>query len=62
MGIVALMTVDYLKYKGRDAAELVLKQGGWFKILCVVSLIAICMLLGCYGETYDAQQLIYFQF
>lgn len=61
-GIVVLMAVDYLKYKGNDVAELVLRQGGWFKILCFVSLIAVCMLLGCYGEIYDTQQFIYFQF
>lgn len=61
-GIVVLMSVDYLKYKGKDVAELVLRQGSWFKILCFVSLIAACMLLGCYGEIYDTQQFIYFQF
>ncbi len=61
-GIVILMIVDYLKYKGKDVAELVLRQGEWFKILCFVTLIAVCMLLGCYGEIYDTQQFIYFQF
>ena len=62
LGIVVLMAVDFLKYKGKDVAELILKQGAWFKILCFVSLIAVCMLLGCYGEIYDTQQFIYFQF
>lgn len=62
LGIVVLMAVDLLKYKGKDVAELVLRQGVWFKILCFVSLVAVCMLLGCYGEIYDTQQFIYFQF
>ncbi|MDE6386440.1 MAG: MBOAT family protein [Lachnospiraceae bacterium] len=62
LGIAVLMAVDYLKYKGKDVAELVLKQGEWFQILCFVSLTAACMLFGCYGEIYDTQQFIYFQF
>jgi len=62
LGIAALMAVDYLKYKGKDVAELVLRQVAWFQILCFVSLTAACMLFGCYGEIYDTQQFIYFQF
>lgn len=62
LGIVLLMIVDFLKYKGKDVAELVLKQGGWFQVLCFVGLTAVCMLLGCYGEIYDTRQFIYFQF
>lgn len=62
LGIAVLMAVDYLKYKGKDVAELVLRQGEWFQILCLVSLTAVCMLFGCYGEIYDTQQFIYFQF
>ncbi|MBD5458997.1 MAG: MBOAT family protein [Lachnospiraceae bacterium] len=62
MGIGILMLVDFFKYRNKDAAELVLQQGGAFKILCFVSLIVSIMLFGCYGEMYDTQQFIYFQF
>lgn len=62
IGIGILMLVDFFKYRNKDAAELVLQQGEVFKILCFVSLIVSLMLFGCYGEMYDTQQFIYFQF
>ena len=56
------MLVDYLKYKNRNAIELLLNQKWWLKTICVVGLVIATMLFGCYGEMYDTQQFIYFQF
>lgn len=60
--IVILFYVDYRKYKGNDVAELLLKQGWWFRTLVEMLLLFGIMLFGCYGEMYDAQEFIYFQF
>ena len=62
LSILVIMVVDLLKYKGNDVAELILNQDGWFIILCFVGLIVISMLFGCYGEMYDTQEFIYFEF
>lgn len=62
LGILILMAVDYQKYKGKNIVSIVLAQNWWFRILILVALIMVCMILGCYGEMYDTQQFIYFQF
>lgn len=60
--IAALFIVDYQKYQGKDVAELVLKQGWWFRVLLIMLMIFTILLYGCYGELYDVNQFIYFQF
>lgn len=60
--IVALFIVDYHKYQGKDVAELILKQGWWFRVLLIMLMIFTILLYGCYGELYDVNQFIYFQF
>lgn len=60
--ILVLMLVDSCKYHGRDVAELVLAQGWWFRVVCYASLMIVLLVFGCYGEIYDTQQFIYFQF
>ena len=62
ISILALFTVDYYKYKGNDVAYIFLKQGWWFRTLIIMLLIFTILLYGCYGEIYDIQQFIYFQF
>lgn len=62
LALIVLLCVDYLKYKGHDVAACVLKQGWWFRVLCYMTLIFAIILFGCYGEMYDTQQFIYFQF
>ncbi len=62
LSIIALFLVDYEKYKGRNVTQIILKQEWWFRILCIVGLVFINMVFGCYGELYDTQQFIYFQF
>ena len=62
LGIIILMIVDYLKYKNKNVVELVLAQDWWFRAVIYVGLIMACMIFGCYGEMYDTQQFIYFQF
>lgn len=59
---LALFTVDYYKYKGKDAAALFLQQGWWFRVMVIMLMLFAILLYGCYGEMYDVQQFIYFQF
>lgn len=60
--ILLLFVVDYHKYRGKDVAEIFLKQGWWFRVSGIMILLFTILLYGCYGELYDIQQFIYFQF
>lgn len=62
LGIIILMLIDYLKYNKRDVVELVLAQDWWLRAAIFISLILASLVMGCYGELYDTQQFIYFQF
>ena len=60
--IAVLLAVDRYKYRGGDAAGLVLRQGWLFQACTVLAMTAVILLYGCYGTMYDTQQFIYFQF
>lgn len=60
--IVGLFFVDYHKYHGKDVIGLLLKQQWYFRTLIIMLLVFAILLYGCYGELYDVQQFIYFQF
>ncbi|MBD5507129.1 MAG: MBOAT family protein [Lachnospiraceae bacterium] len=60
--IALLFVVDYHKYHGKDVADVFLRQGWWFRVLGIMGLLFMILLYGCYGEMYDIQQFIYFQF
>ena len=60
--IVTLFIVDWQKYQGKDVAELVLRQGWWFRVTVIMLMLFVILLYGCYGELYDIEQFIYFQF
>lgn len=62
LAIVVLFVIDYQKYRGRDIAALILGQGWIFQALVMLAMIFVILLYGCYGEMYDIQQFIYFQF
>lgn len=62
ISVIALFVVDYKKYYGKNVLESFLQQGWWFRVSVVMVLIFMILLYGCYGETYDIQQFIYFQF
>lgn len=62
LSILVLFIVDYQKYHGKDVVEAFLRQGWWFRISVIMTLIFTILLYGCYGEMYDTQQFIYFQF
>lgn len=63
LGSIALLfVVDYFKYRGKDVAGAFLKQGWWFRVTGIMLLLFTILLYGCYGELYDIQQFIYFQF
>lgn len=60
--ILILMLVDYQKYKGGYVLDMILVQPWWFRSLCIIGLLSANLIFGCYGEIYDTQQFIYFQF
>lgn len=60
--ILLLFVVDYHKYQGKDVADAFLRQGWWFRVSGIMLLLFTILLYGCYGELYDIQQFIYFQF
>ena len=60
--ILLLFIVDYHKYRDRDVAGIFLAQNWCFRICGIMLLLFIILLYGCYGELYDIQQFIYFQF
>lgn len=62
ISIGVLMVVDYFKYKEIDMAGFILVQQFWFRYLIHAALFFVILIFGHYGEAYDAQQFIYFQF
>lgn len=60
--IAALFVIDYQKYHGKDVVNVFLNQGWWFRVICIMLMVFTILLYGCYGELYDIQQFIYFQF
>lgn len=62
VSILVLFVVDYHKYKGKDVADLFLRQGWTFRVIGIMLMLFTILLYGCYGEMYDVQQFIYFQF
>lgn len=62
ISIIVLFTVDYFKYKDIDVADAMLRQKWWFQAGIILIMWFVILLYGCYGELYDAQQFIYFQF
>lgn len=62
ISILALFIVDYQKYRGKEVADILLQQSWWFRVSLNMLLLFTILLYGCYGEIYDVQQFIYFQF
>lgn len=60
--VLVLMVTDLLKYLGLRPAERVYSLPGPVRYLVYAGLFFAILLYGCYGDTYDAQQFIYFQF
>ena len=60
--ILLLFIVDYHKYHEKDMADVFLRQGWCFRVIGIMALTFTILLYGCYGELYDIQQFIYFQF
>ena len=56
------MAVDFLKEQGKDVAQLVLKQGAWFRWAVYLGLLFSILIFGVYGNVYEQTQFIYFQF
>lgn len=63
VGSIAILSfVDICKYHKKDILGLVLQQGLFFRLFIILLLLFAILLYGCYGEMYDIQQFIYFQF
>ena len=62
IAMLVLGLVDYQKYQGKDVVDEFFKQGWWFRTAAIIFMLMFVILFGCYGEAYDVQQFIYFQF
>ncbi len=62
VSILLLFLIDYQKYQGKDVLEIFLKQGWLFRVSAIMFFVYVILLYGCYGEMFDTQQFIYFQF
>lgn len=62
ISILVLAFVDYFKYQGKNVMNVFLQQRGYVRYLVFAFLFFGIILFGCYGEVYNAQQFIYFQF
>lgn len=62
LGIAILALVDYLKYRKKRVVSKVVAQDLWFRYAVCIGLILFVLNCGCYGETYNPAQFIYFQF
>lgn len=62
LSILLLFLIDYQKYQGKDVVEIFLKQGWLFRVSAIMFFVYVILLYGCYGEMFDTQQFIYFQF
>lgn len=62
VSILILAIVDIQKYKGIDVVDRFFAQSPTFRLIAELSLVFAIVLFGCYGEMYDVQQFIYFQF
>lgn len=60
--IILLLLVDFAKTKGVSIREYIYKQEMWFRILVFTGSVLIISILGVWGNLYDAQNFIYFQF
>lgn len=62
ISIVILMVVDYVKYTGRNVVGILISKSLIIDAIIIILLVFSCLIFGCYGEMYDTQQFIYFQF
>ncbi|MCR5576707.1 MAG: MBOAT family protein [Oscillospiraceae bacterium] len=61
-GIVILGLVDYQKYKKKPVVDKIISQELWFRYAVYIFLVLFILNYGCYGESYNPAQFIYFQF
>ena len=57
-----MLIVDIGKYRNIEVAEYVIHRPWIVRTVCFVGLFVLIVLFGCYGETYETEQFIYFQF
>ena len=62
LGIIILLSVDYLHYKKIRIRAILARQGIWFRWLTYTAVIFSLLIFGTYGPNYDASAFIYFQF
>ncbi|MBQ7565121.1 MAG: MBOAT family protein [Lachnospiraceae bacterium] len=62
LSVLVLMLADYCKYRGICIRERLKRQEAWFRILTVAASILFIVVFGVWGNAYNAQSFIYFQF
>ena len=60
--ILVLFVTDVLTYRGVDLRKWFLKQNWLFRETALVSVILFIILVGAWGNSYNASSFIYFQF
>ena len=60
--IILLTIVDIFKYRGCKVQDYIASRNGWIRFAIYLGLLFWIIIFGCYGDHYDAQQFIYFQF
>ncbi len=62
VAVIIIGAVDSVKYRGEDAADTFLKKNWFLRMPLEVLLLVYIIVFGCYGNAYDVQKFIYFQF
>jgi len=63
IALTLLILVDVYKYRrNKSIADFLISQNTWFRIVCIVVLVAVVLVYGEYGVNFDSNQFIYFDF
>lgn len=62
IAIIILGVIDFRKYHNVAIVDKIIAQDVWFRYVVVIALSLFILVYGCYGDAYNPQQFIYFQF
>ena len=61
-GLILLIVVDIMKYKGVCIRQKIQAQDTWFRVVVIAVAVWFILTVGIWGPAYDAASFIYFQF
>ncbi len=62
LSIILLMVVDFMKDRGISVRKHIMRQDTWFRVLVAATSVIFIAVFGIWGNAYNAQSFIYFQF